>query len=482
MTDWVENVAAPAAESPVEPSLRPGRLSRSAIAWALHQGGRDPYVILITIYVFAPYFATTVVGDPVRGQALLAFANSIAGWIVAFTAPLLGALVDRLGPRKPGLALFTGLMVLPIAALWWALPGGAGLSPALIVTLIVVVGVLFPYSEVHHNAMLPYAATRQEGPGASGLALSAGNGVSVLVLLFVLWAFALPGKVDWSFVPAAPLFGLDPALNEPDRIVAPIAAALMALSLIPILLWSRDAPRVSMGLGEALRGSASQLWSTLKLLPRHRDPAIFLVSRALYADGKLAILIFGGVFAAGVMRWGVLEMLAYGVLLSTFAVFGGFMGGALDRKLGPKRAVQIELVGALIAMVMTLGGGRERILYVDIAPEALRPIWNGPLFTTWPEIVYLASGFLTAVCISACYASSRTLLVRLAPREHMGGFFGLYALSGAATAWLGPTLVGIFTASFSSQRAGFIPIAGLLLAGLIGLLFVKGGGRDDAAA
>jgi UMF1 family MFS transporter len=30
--------------------------------------------------------------------------------------------------------------------------------------------------------------------------------------------------VDWAFVPRTPLFGLDPALHESDRIVAPIAA------------------------------------------------------------------------------------------------------------------------------------------------------------------------------------------------------------------------------------------------------------------
>lgn len=479
MTDWVEEVAAPAALKPVAEGPGSRNLSRSAVGWALHQGGRDPYVILITIYIFAPYFATQVVGDPVRGQALLALTNSVAGWITALTAPLLGAAVDRLGPRKPGLSLFTLAMVPLIFALWWAKPAGVdgGLSVNAIMALIVVVGVLFPYSELHHNAMLPYSATRQEGPGASGLALSAGNGVSVLALLFVLWAFALPGQVDWGFVPRTPLFGLDPALHESDRIVAPIAAALMALSLIPILLWAHDAPKVQTRFGEAVRGAAGGLWTTLKLLPKHRDPTIFLVSRALYADGKLALLIFGGVFAAGVMRWGVLEMLAYGVLLSVFAVAGGYIGGRLDRALGPKRAVQIELLGALLFMMCILGGGREQILYVPVDPAELGRVWNGPLFTTWPEITYLLSGFGVAVFVTACYASSRTLLVRLAPPELTGSFFGLYALSGAATAWLGPTLVGIFTAAFGTQQAGFIPIAGLLLAGFIGLLFVKGGGR-----
>jgi para-aminobenzoate synthetase component 1 len=209
-----------------------------------------------------------------------------------------------------------------------------------------------------------------------------------------------------------------------------------------------------MGFGEALRGAAGGLWATLKLLPKHRDPTIFLVSRALYADGKLALLIFGGVFAAGVMRWGVLEMLAYGVLLSIFAVAGGYIGGRLDRALGPKRAVQIELLGSLLFMMGILGGGREQILYVPVDPAALGKVWNGPLFTTWPEITYLLCGFGVAVFVTACYASSRTLLVRLAPPALTGSFFGLYALSGAATAWLGPDAGGRVHRSLRDAAGG----------------------------
>jgi UMF1 family MFS transporter len=395
---------------------------------------------------------------------------------VALTAPFLGAVVDKLGPRKPGLAV-TGLLMVPlIAALWFVSPTGGPPMPV-VLAILVATGVLFAWSELHHNAMLPISATREEASGASGLALSAGNGVSVLVLLFVLWAFALPGAVDWPFVPSEPLFGLDKDARESDRIVAPIAAGLMLLSLLPVLLWSRDAPRTGLPLRTALAESVQQLKGLAGLLRAHKDAATFLFSRMLYADGKLSLLIFGGVFAAGVMEWGVLEMLAYGVLLSIFAVGGGFAGAAMDRALGPKRAVQIEIMGSLIAMLGILGMGREQILYMPYDAAGRAVLWNGPMFRTLPEVVYLMFGFGLAVFITAAYASSRTLLTRLAPPDKIGGFFGLYALSGAATAWLGPMLVSAFTTGFQSQQAGFVPIAGLLLAGLIGLLFVKGGGR-----
>jgi UMF1 family MFS transporter len=475
MSNWVEEVAAPAAIRP-EPAGKPGRLSRSAVGWALHQGGRDPQVILMTIYIWAPYFATVVAPTPVEGQALLALNSTISGWIVALTAPFLGVVVDRLGPRKPGLAVTTLLMVPLIAALWWATPGG--MPVGVIVGILALTGVLFAYSEIHHNAMLPLAAPGHEASGASGLALAAGNGVSVLVLLFALWAFALPGQVDWEFVPREPLFGLSRDAHEPDRVVAFIAAGLMVLSLVPVLLFAKDAPPSGLSIGGALKESVIQFRGLLGLLRAHRDATVFLLSRMLYADGKLSVLIFGGVFAAGVMGWQTLELLAYGVLLSIFAVIGGLSSAGLDRRLGPKRAVQIEILGTLTPIVGILGMAPDRILYIPHDPAAYAPVWDGPLFRTWPEVVYLLCGFCLAVFISAAYASSRTLLTRLAPADKIGGFFGLYALSGAATAWLGPMLVSIFTTAFASQRAGFVPIAGLLLAGLVGLFFVKGGGRD----
>jgi UMF1 family MFS transporter len=54
-----------------------------------------------------------------------------------------------------------------------------------------------------------------------------------------------------------------------------------------------------------------------------------------------------------------------------------------------------------------------------------------------------------------------------------GEVFGLYALAGSATAWLGPLLVEFFTATYQSQRAGFGSLTVLLLAGFVLLLFVK---------
>ena len=71
------------------------KMDRSGFSWALFEGGRNPYVILCTIYILAPYIATTVFSDPVEGQAAIASWHKIGGLIVAVTAPLLGAIADK---------------------------------------------------------------------------------------------------------------------------------------------------------------------------------------------------------------------------------------------------------------------------------------------------------------------------------------------------------------------------------------------------
>ena len=469
-------VEAQGADGRLDPSVR---LNRGALSWSLFEGVRNPYVIMITIYIFAPYFATVVVGDPVRGQTLVAGIATLSGLCVAATGPVLGASIDRIGRRKPLLFFLTALMVPLLVALWWVEPphaGGVGLGVAS--WMLGLLGVLFAYSEVVHNSMLTRAATPAQAPYASGLALSLGNFCSVLMLVIVLWAFALPGKVDWSFIPKHPLFGLDPLTHQSDRIVGPLVAAFFVLGAIPLFLFTPDASPTRVGVLGALGSGFQGVLDTLRTLRGHRPAAVFLASRMLYTDGMTALLTFGGVYAAGVMHWGTLELLAYGIFLSIFAVLGGQLGAWLDARLGPRRAVQIEIFGSIICLIGQLSMAPNRLFFfIAYDPAAHAPLWNGPMFRTLPEVAYIIIGLGTAVFVTGQYASSRTFLTRLAPPGQTAAFFGLYALSGTATTWLGSMLVRIFTGAFKTQQAGFVPIALLLAIGFVGMLFVRHDGR-----
>jgi UMF1 family MFS transporter len=461
---------------PVVATIAPATssMSGSARAWAGFQGGRDPYITLISIYIFMPYVATVLVGDAVKGQGLIAAYALLGGLIAALTAPFLGAAADRMGRRKPALAVLALLFAPLVFALWWAKPGGAGISVPTILMMTLGISLLFTYGEVLHNSLITYAARNaRDAATMSGTALAWGNMTSVAALVFVLWAFALPGKVHWSFVSTAPLFGLDAALGEPARIAAPIAAILFAIGVIALLLFTQDAPRRASSIGASLAGGARDLLVLIRSVRHHRDAAIFLGARMLFSDAQIALIIFCGIYAAGVMHWGVLEMTAFGILMSTCAALGGLLSSVLDRRLGPKRALQVEIIGTIVGIVALLGVSPTGMRYVFAVATDAAPLWNGPVFTKSPELVFLAIGGVVAVFNTAIFASSRTLLTRLIPPGQSGAFFGLFALSGTATVWLGPLAVQTAVSTFHSQQAGNVAIAILMGLGFIPLCLVR---------
>lgn len=453
------------------------RMSKGAIGWALYEWARNPYVIICTIYVFAPYLASRVIGDPIEGQAQIASLNKWAGLAIALFAPFVGAAADRAGRRKIPLGIITGFMAACIAMLWFVQPGGGVFPEWIWFPLLLVIGMAFPLTEALHNAMLSGATTPRLLPHVSGLGLALGNAASVFMLIFTLVFLAFPGNVDWSFIPTQPAFGLDPATFEPQRFVALMCAGWLIVFTVPLMLWTADTTK-GMPWIQAGREGFGAVVATLRKINRERPDIVrFLAARMLYADGKTAILISGGVYAAGMMHWGFIEMVIYGIAISIVAVLGGFVGGWLDAWLGPKRAIQLEIGVTALALISMASFQRDTMFFV-IHPS-LEPVWAFPYFRTLPEIVYFGVVSFIAISITAAYASSRTLMTRLSPKEMIGELFGIYALAGTATVWMGPLLVDTLTrwagvnAPAWALQIGFGSIVLLLIGGFIILWDVK---------
>ena len=443
-------------------------------SWALFEGGRNPYVLLITIYIFAPYFSGEVIGDSTKGQAFLNFANSISGFLVCLIAPALGAIADSGLRRKPWIVAFVTVMAPLVFLLWWSLPNDGGIGVSGVLLIIVVVGAAFEFSAMFHNAMLPSLVTYERVGALSGLGLALGNASGVLLLILMLIGFSLPGVVDWAFVPDTPWFGLDKTLHQDARISGPIAAIYMILFTLPLVLFTPDRAKTGVRMGDAVRQGMKRLTQTIRSLREYKNIALYLLARAIYNDGKTAILINGGIYAAGTFKWGTLHMLVYGVVLSVFATFGGVFGGWLDDKLGSRNAILVSIGSTAIILLASLGMGPNTILYViPYVPAADENILGLPFFKTWPELIYVGIVILIAISITAAYANSRTMLARIAPPAKMTEFFGIYALSGSSITWLASATVGFFTAVFASQQAGMLSILLFLIPGFILMLWVR---------
>ena len=442
------------------------------VSWAVFEWARNPYVILVTIYIFAPYFSTTVVGDPVRGQGLLGYTNSISGAMIALLAPFLGAVADKSGRRKPWIIAFVMVMVPAIFLLWFAEKDGGGIGIYPTLALIVVVAVMFEFSAVFHNAMLPSIAPASRVGMISGLALALGNIGGLLLMVFVLYAFALPGEVDWFFIPESPLFGLDQDSEQHNRIVGPMTAVWLMVFALPLILFTPDGRDAGIGVGQAVRQGLSEVWETVRAVSHYANVALFLVARMIFNDGLVGILIFGGVYAAGTFGWDTISLLIFGIVTSLSAAVGAVIGGHLDDRLGSRVALLIAVGGTASLLVVAVSLQTDSVFFfVEIEPG--QAVWSFPYFQTLPEILYFLNTQLFGMFITVGFASARTMMARISPPELITQFFGLYALSGTATAFLAPLLVGFFTDTFQSQRAGFASLIGLLVLGFVLMLFVK---------
>src|SRR5260221_8722232 len=93
-----------------------GKLPIGAAAWAFFEGARNPYVTLVTIYIFAPYVAAVFLvgerpGASVMSQEILSRWNTYSSILIMLTAPFLGASIDKLGRRKGWLGVVAASMV-----------------------------------------------------------------------------------------------------------------------------------------------------------------------------------------------------------------------------------------------------------------------------------------------------------------------------------------------------------------------------------
>ena len=442
------------------------------ISWALYEGARDPFVLLITIYMFAPYFANHVVGDGVRGQAYAGSIQAYSGLIIALLAPFLGAIADSGGRRKPWVALYTLILVAAMFPLWFAMPHQTGWNLFLIGALWATCNVSFEFSAVFHNSLLPTITSHKRLAGLSGLALSLGNFAGIILLLFMLIAFSLPGVVPWSFIPAHPLWSVSQALHEPERLAGPVGAIWLLVFCIPFFLFTPDRPSSNMPLGRAMIAGVKSVIGTIRSLRHYRNVGTYLLARLFFNDGMTAVLVFGGIYASSTFHWGPIQMLLYGIELSIFAVFGGFVGGWLDNLLGSKRAIFVSIGGTTLAVLVTLTMAPDRIFWFIPYDVHAAPINGLPFFNTWPEVIFLIVVNFVAVLITAGYANSRTMLARIAPPEKMTEFFGLYSLSGQSTSFLATGFVSWLTLVSDSQRIGLLGEVMFLTIGLVLMFFV----------
>jgi MFS transporter, UMF1 family len=464
----VGGIAAAAAAATAAES-RPANLT-GQIAWAACDGARSPYNVLVNIFVFAAYFSTVVIPDPVRGQTVWSFVSSAGALLVAIGAPVLGAIADAGGRRKPWLlgCLLFGAPCM--ASLWFATPH---MTSGLVWIMVALIGgtLCFEYSAVFVSAMLANIAPPGRLGFLSGLGYSLGNLFGIFLFVFYLLA--------WDRNPH-PLFGLNVAAHEPERAVGILAATWLVLFYLPMFMWTPDSPPTSRTIPQAIREGWRNLVHTIASTRRYRNTAIFLIARLLYNEGFVVIMLFTSVVAAGVLHFTPRMLISMGLINSVVATLSGVFAGWLDRKAGTKVATVLFVCGCLIANVVVCSVTPDAVFFLKLHGAAIHAAAaSDGVFPTLPDRVFLVTQNLLAFFVTGGLATSRTLMAKLSPPGMLNEFFGLYAVSGNATSFVGPLAIGIVTALFASQRAGVAVGIAFLLAGLLLMIPVREAGPSS---
>ncbi len=444
----------------------------AVISWIFFDWAAQPYFTLITTFVFAPYFATHVAPDAASGQSLWGFATAAAGLLIALLSPVLGAIADASGRRKPWIAAFGAMLVIGSSLMWFGKPG----DPSVILPLLLAYGLATigaEFATVFNNAMMPTLVPPDRIGRLSGTGWATGYVGGIFSLILVLGFLAASPETGRTLFGLTPLFGLDPVTHQGDRISGPLTGIWFIVFVLPMFLLTPDYP-AKRRIGGAVREGFGELRQTLAELPKQKSLFAFLLANMIYTDALVSLFAFGGIYAAGTFGWNTIQIGTFGIILAIAGTFGAWLGGKLDDKLGPKRVIAGSMWLLLFAIVAILLVDKDSIFFIKVTP----PAPGGALFAASAERAYLLLGCLIGAAGGPLQAASRTLLIRLAPKERVAQYFGLFALTGKVTSFVGPLLIGAITAVTASQKAGMAVLVLFFVAGLALLARV---GRDQAS-
>ena len=449
-------------------------LKKRIWGWYFFDWASQPYHTVLNTFIFGPFFAAIAAAyflemglaedaADARAQSLWAWSTAIFGIIIALMAPIFGAMADSSGRRMPWIVAFSVMYVFGASMLWFTDPGASNLYWMLAAFGLGFIG--GEYALIFVNSQLPGLGTKEQIGKISGSGFAFGylGGVVSLILVLGFVVEQGDGKTILGFDPD---FGLDPAQREGTRITGPITALWFVVFMIPYFLWVREVHTNQPS--SSVRQALSSVKNSLKGLMTRISLRNYLLSSMLYRDALNGLYSFGGVYANLVLDWEVAQIGAFGVVAAIGACMFSYIGGFADRRFGPKPVICIAII-VLMAVSFVI---------INLTPNSVFGVSLGDESGT-PDLIFMVCGIFIGGMGGVLQSASRSLMVRHCDEENSTEYFGLYGLSGRATAFLAPLLIGIVTTATQSARIGISPVIFLFFVGLVILVWVNAEGDQS---
>lgn len=323
------------------------------------------------------------------------------------------------------------------AATLWSIEADSSFALRALV-LVGLANFAFEMGMVFYNAMLADISPDEQIGRWSGWGWGLGYYGGLSCLVFLLFGFIQT---------ETPLFGLDITSLEHVRASGPLVGVWLIVFALPLFLWTPDKPS-SIKLAIATSRGLTTLLQTFRNLRQYQMVVRFLIARMIYTDGLNTLFAFGGIYAAGTFGFdSTAELIYFGIAINVTAGLGAVAFAWIDDLIGPKLVIIIS-VSALTLLA-------------------------GSLLVIESKEMFWVIGTALGIFVGPAQSASRSMMARMAPKEIRTEMFGLYALSGKATAFMGPALLAVMTTAFDSQRAGMASILIFFVVGLVLLLRVK---------
>lgn len=410
-------------------------VNRKAIfGWAMYDWANSAYATTVMAGFFPVFFKQFCCFgvDAVTSTALLGFANSFAGILIALSAPLLGAIADRSGAKKKFLTFFLFMGVVMTCALFMVARGEWIFG----ISLYIMSTIGFSGGNIFYDSLLPFVAPEKKLDVVSALGFSLGYlGGGILFTLNIVMTlkpaiFGLAGPteaVKWSFL---------------------TVGIWWSLFSIPILILVKEPTQEARKtIGTAVREGFDQLKSTFQEIRHVKTIGLFLVAYWLYIDGVDTIIRMAVDYGMSI-GFDPKDLLK-ALLITQFIGFPAALGfGYLGEKMGTKRAIFLAIA---VYLFVTIWGA-----YMDEKHE----------FYILAMTVGLVQGGIQAL--------SRSFYVRIIPANGAAEYFGFYNMIGKFSIVLGPLLIGavavlVRSLGYGDHLASRISIAS------VSLLFIAGG-------